>query len=176
MIPPPPPSPARKTWAELLALPPADGDLARLYDVWHAQRGAAATPDRARIRPEEFAFILGRINVIDVNPTEPRYTFRIFGTQIGRYRDLQLTGRSTEPLKPLQYRALIEAHYEAAHAARAPSLHEIHITNGTIARKYRRLIVPYATDSDPAGVLVTGTFFPESIKDVVQSPAFLRDD
>ena len=176
MIPPALPSPVRKTWAELLALPPADADLARLYEVWNAHRGSAATPDRARIRPEEFAFILGRVNVVDVNPGAPRYTFRIFGTQIGRYRDLQLTGRSTEPLQPRAYRDLIEAHYEAAHAAQAPTLHEVYITNGTVVRKYRRLIVPYATESHPAGMLVTGTFFPESLKDVVQSSAFLRDD
>ena len=169
-------APLRKTWAETLPLPPADEDLARLYAVWNEQRGDAATPDHAQIRAEAFAFILGRVNVIDVKPVEPRYTFRIFGTQIGRYRDTHLNWRTTEPLKPLQYRMLIEAHYAAAHAAQAPTLHEVHISNGTIARKYRRLIVPYATATDPAGILVTGSFFPESIKDVVQSPAFLRDD
>lgn len=176
MIPPAALDQARKTWAELLALPPADADLSRLYDVWNEQRGAAATPDDGCIRPEAFAFILGRVNVIDVNPTGPRYTFRIFGTQIGRYRDIQLTGRSTEELKPRQYRDLIEEHYAAVHATRGPTLHQVYMTNGTVVRMYRRLIVPYATADHPAGKLVSGTFFPESLKDVVQSPAFLRDD
>jgi hypothetical protein len=176
MLPLPRPEPDRKTWAKLLALPPGDSDLARLYAVWNQHRGAAATPDHTQIRAEEFAFILGRINVIEVSASEPRYTFRIYGTQIGRYRDVQLTGRSTEPLKPRQYRELVEAHYAAAHETRLPTLHEVYLSDGTIVRKYRRMIVPYATASDPAGLLVTGTVFPESIKDVVQSTAFLRDE
>ncbi len=176
MIPPAALDQTRKTWAELLALPPADTDLSRLYDVWNEQRGDAATPDDACIRPEAFAFILGRVNVIDVNPAGPRYTFRIFGTQIGRYRDIQLTGRSTEELKPRQYRDLIEEHYDAVHTTQAPTLHQVYMSNGAVVRKYRRLIVPYATAEHPAGKLVSGTFFPESLKDVVQSPAFLRDD
>jgi hypothetical protein len=173
---PAPERPDRRAWAEVLALPPVDDDLARLHAVWLEQRGAAGTPDQGRIRPEEFAFILGRINVVAVSDDEPRYTYRIYGTQIGRHRDVHLTGRSTEPLKPREYRELVEGHYEAAHAAQAPTLHQVYLSNGTIVRKYRRLILPYATASDPAGVLVTGTFFPESIKDVVQSPAFLRDE
>jgi len=167
---------ASKTWAELLALPPADPDLARLHAVWDEQRGSAATPDHACIRPEAFAFILGRVNVIDVNPTGPRYTFRIFGTQIGRFRDIQLTGRSTEDLEPRQYRDLIEGHYAAVHDSLVPTLHEIYMTNGTVVRRYRRLMLPYATADHPAGKLVSGTFFLESLKDVVQSPAFLRDE
>jgi hypothetical protein len=176
MIPPVPPDPAKKAWAEPLPLPPADADLARLYDVWNAQRGTAATPDHACIRAEAFAFILGRVNVVDVDPSGPCYTFRIFGTQIGRYRDIQLTGRSTEELKPRQYRDLIEAHYAAVHATRAPALHEVYMSDGAVVRRYRRLLVPYATPDHPAGKLVSGTVFPESIKEVVQSPAFLRDD
>jgi hypothetical protein len=169
--------PRRQSWAEPLPLPPADDDLARLHAVWQEQCGDAATPDHAQIRAEAFAFILGRVNVIDVNSREPRYTFRIYGTQIGRYReDTHHSWRSTEPIRPLQYRALIEGHYAEAHATQAPTLHEVYMTNGAIVRKYRRLIVPYATASDPAGILVTGTVFPESIKDVVQSPAFLRDE
>lgn len=176
MLPSPAPDLSPKAWAELLDLPPTDDDLARLLDVWEGQRGGAPTPDQSRIRPEAFAFILGRINVIEVNPDPPRYTFRIFGTQIGRYRGVQLTGRSTEPIKPRAYRALVESHYAAAHAAQAPSLHEVHMTDGAIVRKYRRLILPYFTAAHPAGILVTGTVFPEPIRDVVQSPAFLRDD
>jgi hypothetical protein len=158
-------------------LPPADDDLARLYAVWEEQRGLVATPDHAQIRAEAFAFILGRVNVININPDEPRYTFRIYGTQIGRFRhDVHLAWQSTERIRPLQYRTLVEAHYEAVHVTHTPTLHEVYLSNGAIVRKYRRLIMPYATASHPAGVLVTGTVFPESLKDVVQSPAFLRDE
>lgn len=166
----------RKSWAEPLPLPPADTDLARLYEVWTVQRGTAATPARTQIRPEELGFMLGRINLVDVHDTPPRFTFRIMGTQIGRYRELEPSEQSTALIKPLQYRELVEAHYAEAHAAQRALLHQVTLSNGTIARKYRRIILPYATEGHAAGLLLTGTFFPESTREVVQSPAFLRDD
>lgn len=167
----------RKCWAEPMALPPSDSDLARLFDYWTDQRGGGdATPARALIRPEELAFMLGRLNMIEVRPHAPRFWFRIFGTAIGRYRSDDMTGRSTDALAPRDYRAVVEAHFADAHARRVPTLHQIYISNGTLIRKYRRLILPYASDGDPAGILLTGTHFPESTKEVVQSDAFLRDD
>ena len=66
--------------------------------------------------------------------------------------------------------------YAEAHARQAPTLHQIYVSNLTVVRKYRRLILPYATADDPAGILLTGTHFPESTREVIQSSAYLVDD
>ncbi len=166
----------RKCWAEELALPPSDGDLGRLFALWTAQRGTAPSPNRSMIRAEELAFMLGRLNVIEVRAAAPRFWFRIFGTEIGKYRTDEMTGRSTEALVPRDYRAVIESHFAEAHARQQPTHHQIYLSNGPVVRKYRRIILPYATDGDEAGILLTGSHFPESTKEVVQSEDFLRDD
>lgn len=166
----------RKCWAEPLDLPPGDTDLARLLALWDAQRGGAPTPPRALIRPEEFAFMLGRLNLIEVRAEAPRFWFRIFGTEIGKYRAGEMTGKSSADLVPRDYRQVVESHFAEAHARQAPTLHQIYLSNGPIVRKYRRIILPYASEGDHAGFLLTGTHFPESTREVVQSEAFLRDD
>ena len=166
----------RKCWAEAQALPPVDHDLAQLYARWLSQCGDAATPSRALIRPEELAFMLGRLNVIEVRAAAPRFWFRIFGTEIGKYRQDEMTGKSTAELVPRDYREVVEGHFAEAHARQAPTLHQIYVSNLTVVRKYRRLILPYATADDPAGILLTGTHFPESTREVIQSSAYLVDD
>ncbi len=165
----------RKCWAEELALPPGDDDLARLFALWQAQRGGAPMPNRTTIRAEDLAFMLGRLNLIEVRAEAPRFWFRIFGTEIGKYRQGEMTGRNTGGLVPRDYRMVVEGHFADAHARQQPTLHQIYLSNGPVVRKYRRVILPYAADSGGAGFLLTGSHFPESTKEVVQSDAFLRD-
>jgi hypothetical protein len=164
----------QKVRVEKLALPPADEKLARLHQLWNEQRGPLSVPDRAALTPESLRFMLGFINLIDV-AAGPPFRFRLVGTGIGQRRDSEYTGKTTEVLRPLAYRDMVERHYAECRDAAAPTLYHIHLSDGERTRSYRRLMLPYADRGTAVALIATGTHYVDRLEDVVRSERFLQD-
>ena len=158
-----------------LTLDPIPRDeLGQLYRYWTSLREANALPHIAAVKPEHLGFMLGRINLIEVHDHPRRYRLRLVGSTISHIEGRELHGRTTEEIRPAAYREAVEAHYAAAFAARAPSLHEMALSNGIVTRRYWRIILPFAENPPISGVLMTGARHEDRLQDVLRSEAFQR--
>jgi hypothetical protein len=163
-----------KVQDERLALPPEDEKLARLHALWNTQRGDAPAPDRALVKPENFHFMLGLINLTDVAEGPP-FRFRLVGTDITQRHNRELTSKSTDIVRPRAYRETVERHYAECRDLCAPTLYRLIVSDGQQARSYRRLLLPYVDRTGAVVLLVAGSHHLDRIEDVVRSEGFLQD-
>jgi hypothetical protein len=148
--------------------------LGRLYRFWRERLVDGVPPTVRSIRPEELRFMLGRINLLDVIEG-PRFRYRLVGTTIATVAAIDMQGQFVSDLKPPLLAVLVESHMVEAFARQEPNLHEITIARGTIARRYQRLVLPYAPEpgSGCLGALMTGTWYDEDVAEVLAHPDFM---
>lgn len=72
------------------------GSLSRLYDYWVKKCDGQRLPSRSAIDPSELAPMLGRLALIDVEPTPLRFRVRLIGSELAELNGGDSTGRYLE--------------------------------------------------------------------------------
>jgi len=92
------------------SLMPDDVELQDLLALWERQRGDRPLPSRADFTPEILRRHLGWLHLLDVRDGQPRFRFRLYGSEIAEVTGRDVTGRNFEDAFSGQFReALIRA-------------------------------------------------------------------
>jgi hypothetical protein len=130
------------------AIERADAWLGRLHARWESRWRGAAIPDFDQA--EMLALLTqsnGQLHVVDTATEDPGgYFFRFWGSaiQLNRFANYQGVRLAEVPHNALREIALRS--YRGAVATARPAYDWMHVTTGTFARGYARLILPLAAD------------------------------
>jgi hypothetical protein len=97
-----------------------DNRLRRLFEYWLERRGERLFPARAEIDPVEFAFVLGYVTLVEVEPEPRRYRFRLDGSILVELSGTNYTGRYLDELPGEEYVAFITETYDRVVDGGAP--------------------------------------------------------
>lgn len=160
-----------------LPLPPEDGAFVEMIARWHAQRGDLPLPPRGLVTFEAMLPMVGRVNLIDVepNPADPAgydFIFRLICTA----RDLRgrTPPRKVAELKPDIHARTMAADFAACARAGEPTLNEVVISDGVSEASFRRLLLPYTSERGGTNVALLAACLLDGpgVRDVLQSPRF----
>ncbi|MBC8790589.1 MAG: hypothetical protein C6Y20_03185 [Tagaea sp. CACIAM 22H2] len=160
-----------------MPLPPEDGAFVEMIARWHAQRGDLPLPPRGLVTFEAMLPMVGRVNLIDVepNPADPAgydFIFRLICTA----RDLRgrTPPRKVAELKPDIHARTMAADFAACVRAGEPTLNEVVISDGVSEASFRRLLLPYTSERGGTNVALLAACLLDGpgVRDVLQSPRF----
>lgn len=92
----------------------------RLLDHWLDIRGAGGLPGRKDLDPAAFHTTLRHAGLIDVVGPEPRFRYRLVGTELERRFHRPLTGRFLEEVKSADYADYLRGLYLACVTGQSP--------------------------------------------------------
>ena len=116
--------------------------LQRMFAYWQSKCGGHAMPARADIDPVEFAWGLGNVSLLDVERDPLQFRYRLAGSKLTRIMEVDLTGRSIDDIKHVDFRDLMRKHLQEIVETAKPSVYCISITNGGGPQTYVRLALP----------------------------------
>lgn len=116
--------------------------LQRMLAYWQSKCGGHAMPARADIDPVEFAWGLGNVSLLDVERDPLQFRYRLAGSKLTRIMEVDLTGRSIDDIKHVDFRDLMRKHLQEIVETAKPSVYCISITNGGGPQTYVRLALP----------------------------------
>ncbi len=124
-----------------------DDPIAELWDFWDAARGDAPAICRDEFNAFDFPKLLGRINLVEVEPGRPtRFRFRVFGSEMDDPLQGDMTMRSVADIKEPAYADLVQRHYLQAYRLRRPFFAEVKARVGQESLfHYCRLALPMAS-------------------------------
>jgi hypothetical protein len=121
---------------------------------WHTRRGNKMMPARADLNPVDLVKILPKVMLVDVLPHAPHFHFRVVGTNIADWIKFDATGQTLDAVEPENYRRMLFATYMECAGARAPTAHRILWDAKDVPHRYKRLIMPLASDSRNVDMLL----------------------
>jgi hypothetical protein len=68
-------------------------EQAALYDLWNRKRGPRRMPSRADLSTSDLRQWLGEIHLLEVVDNGRDFRYLVYGTEIGRYHDTEMTRR-----------------------------------------------------------------------------------
>ena len=137
-----------------LAEIPSD-TLRRMYAYWQSKCSGERLPARTDIDPLDFPWALGLVCLLDIERYPLAFRYRLDGTTIAERYGADLTGRTTDAVKPEFHAALLRRHFaEVAEGGRA-SLYRINLRYGGQAQTYIRLALPLARDGKTVDMILT---------------------
>jgi hypothetical protein len=116
--------------------------LQRMFAYWQSKCGGHDMPARADIDPVEFAWGLGNVSLLDVERDPLQFRYRLAGSKLTRIMEIDLTGRSIDDIKHVDFRDLMRKHLREIVETAKPSVYCISITNGGGPQTYVRLALP----------------------------------
>ncbi|MCW5773210.1 MAG: PAS domain-containing protein [Rhodospirillaceae bacterium] len=135
--------------------------LRRLHSVWDGWRGERRWPSRADIRPEDIAFMLGTVHLIDVLRAPLRFRLRLVGSaieELGRRGD---QGKMIEEIDPPFYARMLQDHYSQAVEKRVPLFHRVTFVAESRPTRhpmsYERIILPLSADGQSINMLIAAS-------------------
>ncbi len=131
-----------------------DTPFAPVLRMWRDIRNRGRLPARADFPPEKLTGFLGKILLIEVHETAPRFRFRLFGSDISQRFGRDLTGKGLEDLTAPLYREMVRRHYEEVVASGEPSLYEITGIREMRRRRYQRLLLPLFDEQGRVNMLM----------------------
>ena len=131
---------------------------------WHTRRGAKLMPARADLNPVDLVKILPKVMLVDVLPQAPHFHFRVVGTNIADWIKFDATGQTLDAVEPENYRRMLFATYMECAGARTPIAHRILWDSHDVPHRYKRLIMPLASDGRNVDMLLI-TSVPESFEE-----------
>lgn len=158
-------------------MPPEDGTFVEMIARWQAQRGDLLLPPRGMVTFEAMLPMVGRVNLIDVepNPADPTgydFVFRLMCTA----RDLRgrIAPRKVAEVKPEFHARTIAADFAACVREAAPTMTEVHLSDGTMSASFRRLLLPYSAKAGDTRVAMLASCLLDGpgVREVLQSPRF----
>ena len=142
------------------ALPIRHPELAKLFRYWDRKRGDRTMPARADILPEELTGLLGNLFMVDVvrdGATEPRFRYRLVGTQLTAIMDQELTGKFVDEMPLLFRKFALPAYREILRAGR-PTYRETNVFEGWWVVRYKRLMLPLSSDGKTVDIVLGGIY------------------
>ncbi len=160
-----------------MPLPPEDGAFVEMIARWNAQRGDLPLPPRGMVTFEAMLPMVGRVNLIDVepNPADPTgydFVFRLICTA----RDLRgrMAPRTVAELRPESHARTMAADFAACVREAAPTMMEVHVSDGMTSASFRRLLLPYSAEAGDTRVAMLASCLLDGpgVREVLQSPRF----
>lgn len=157
--------------------PPEDGAFAEMIARWNAQRGDLPLPPRGAVTFEAMLPMVGRVNLIDVEPNvaDPagyEFVFRLICTA----RDLRgrTQPRTVADVQPVIHARSMAADFAACVREAAPTVTEVHLSDGVSEASFRRLLLPYAAQAGDTRVAMLAACLLDGpgVRELLQSPRF----
>ncbi|WP_339831023.1 PAS domain-containing protein [uncultured Parvibaculum sp.] len=79
---------------------PENADAIALHDYWQSKRGERPMPDRADIRPSDFARMLPSLAIIEVIDGGRDFRFRLFGSELANWMGCDRTDQYFSEMLP----------------------------------------------------------------------------
>jgi len=133
--------------------------ILRVRDYIEAKRGERPFPARRDILPEDIAFALGRVILMDVRHDPLDFVYRLYGSEISEGDHDEVTKKSVFDQQPGLYRDSLLACYSEAVAAGAPVYHEMTVADARRRARYQRGLFPLADDGRTINMLLSITWW-----------------
>lgn len=137
---------------------PADAHpkVRALHDYWNAKRGDRPFPSRADIDPAEIPGLLQHLSLIEIRPSEPRFVYRLAGTEVARLLQQDPTGKPVGEGVQIAERGAVMARYafvadQAGCVFHAATLQE----QRNDFSRVQRLMLPLGPPSGPPTMIVS---------------------
>lgn len=141
--------------------------LAELYQYWSERRGGRWAPARADIDPIDIPQLLPHIALTEVvlppDCEEPRFRFRLAGTQIEDRFGCTLTNRFLDELKEGEYLSYVQSLYRQLIAEMVPVYSESSfetVDSNTLFAK--RLMLPLSDNQQSVNLVLSGVLYRDS--------------
>ncbi len=135
---------------------PAILGVAKYVDAKRCDRPFATRRD---ILPEEIAFALGRIIIMDVKYDPLDFVYRLYGSEISHGDHDEVTKKSVHDQRPDRYRESLLACYSEAVTARETVYHEMTVSDGQRLVSYQRGLIPLSDDAQVVNMLLSVTWW-----------------
>jgi hypothetical protein len=138
-------------------LPPP---LDQLYNYWASKLGGRRMTARADIDPAEIKQLLPILLLTDVIGEEPRFRYRLVGTDVVKRFGRELTGHYVEDMLKGDYGRSVIGIYKAVVEQRRPfySRTRVVVSNGGMFGS-DRLMLPLSADGERVNMVFTGQIF-----------------
>lgn len=131
---------------------PKDFESALAY--WTDKRGGRAFPSRADIDPIDFKNYLGRVTLVSVRDTAPRFTLRVVGSSHFFRKHGPRDGRDLMDIKPTEYASEVARQYEVTLERRRPTVFTTTLEFRGTAFSFTRLALPLGADTEVPDMLL----------------------
>jgi hypothetical protein len=136
--------------------------LRRLFTYWEKARGNRRWLRQADLRPEEFAFAMPYIALIDRPPAEgPGLRIRLVGEEIRNEAVGYIRDRMIEGIEPAWYREHLIQRYRAVFESGEPSFEAVHVIYDVRNYYYHRMILPLTVNEQQVDIIVVCTIYTE---------------
>lgn len=139
------------------------GLFAKLLCYWQSKCRDGRLPSRADIDPLDFPQALGRVCLLDVHRDPLQFRFRLDGSIVAEHRGQDMTGRSTDELRPLALANVLRAHYTQVVSDAEPNVHEIRFCQGAESATLKGLALPLSDDGERVTMILACTLGTESL-------------
>jgi hypothetical protein len=128
--------------------------LLKLYDYWNAKRRGRRFPARADLDPTEMSFVLGYVDLIDVEPGDPPvFRFRLCGTKTDVDDGFTMQGKTIDEYPLPSHRATARAAYLHVIATGEPFYQEIERSEEGRFARFARLVLPLSSNGKAVDML-----------------------
>jgi hypothetical protein len=136
--------------------------MRRLFAYWEKARGPHRWMRQADLRPEEFAFAMPYIALIERPPAEgPGLRIRLVGEEIRNEAVGYIRDRLIEEIEPAWYREHLIQRYRAVFVSGEPSFEAIHVVYDVRNYYYHRMILPLTVAETQVDIVVVCTIYTE---------------
>lgn len=131
--------------------------LQRLHRDWVSRLHGREMPARADFDIVDFGYILGNINLFDVERNPLRFRFRVHGTNAVTRLGIDLTGKTVDDYDDPGYRALLNQNYADVVKTCRPLrvLRDPYMVRDKVLR-WEALILPLSEDGRMVNMLMVG--------------------
>ena len=138
--------------------------LSALYDYWAGHRRGRKAPARADIDPVDIPHLLPHIALTEIVPDpeggEPRFRYRLAGTEIEERFGCPLTNRFFDELKQGEYLAYIQSLYRRLMTELAPVYSEGCFETGDANKLLaKRLMLPLSDDQTTVTMVLSAIVY-----------------
>lgn len=140
--------------------------ILKVADYIDAKRAGRNFAARRDILPEEIAFALGRIMLMDVRYEPLDFVYRLYGSEISDGDHDELTKKSIYDQKAGPYRDILVACYTDAVARRAATYHEMAVGDSRRSARYQRGLFPLSDDQQTINMLLSVTWWDNDLQPV----------
>jgi hypothetical protein len=134
--------------------------LQRLLTYWESARGGNRWMRQADLRPEEFAFAMPYIALVDRPAADGRgLHIRLVGEEIRNEAVGYLRGRLIEDIQPAWYREHLIRCYRAVFEAGEVSIEAVHVVYDVRNYYYHRMILPLTIGGAQVDIIAIATVY-----------------
>jgi len=136
-----------------------DSQLRRLYEYWRNKKGTRRLPSRRDIDPLDFAYVLGRVMLLDVLGDPLRFWVRVHGTDMVRRAGYDLTGKLIDDLPITDYRDYVRERCEGLVRTGEPLVVHHNRSIDSRVRTYEALWLPFSDDGQNVTMLLCAMIY-----------------